>query len=66
MARALAHDDHIDKRSLVSRLFGGRDVDSEQFGGRLSNSLAQLSGSAAPLIVFAGPATLWVWRGKAA
>ena len=86
---AQAHDDPIDKRSLVSRLLEGRDVDTEQFGRRLGYSLfqkhyaglvwcespdaeirlledvartlAQLTGMAAPLIVFAGPATLWVW-----
>lgn len=86
---AQAHDDPIDKRSLVSRLLEGRDVDTEQFGRRLGYSLfqkhyaglvwcespdaeirlledvartlAQLTGTAAPLIVFAGPATLWVW-----
>ncbi|MBO9549425.1 helix-turn-helix domain-containing protein [Pseudomonas sp.] len=86
---AAAHDDHIDKRSLVSRLLDGRDMDSEQFGRRLNYSLAQkhqafvvwsetpdveirllevmarglaqLSGSTAPLVVFAGPATLWGW-----
>ncbi|HHH9600538.1 MULTISPECIES: hypothetical protein [unclassified Pseudomonas] len=86
---AQAHDDPIDKRSLVSRLLEGRDVDTEQFGRRLGYSLfqkhyaglvwcespdaeirlledvartlAQLTGTAAPLIVFAGLATLWVW-----
>ncbi|WP_404939858.1 PucR family transcriptional regulator [Pseudomonas atacamensis] len=86
---AQARDDHIDKRSLVSRLLDGRDVDTEQFGRRLGYSLLQkhhaclvwseipdaeirpledmaralanLTGSVAPLIVFAGPATLWVW-----
>ncbi|WP_228533816.1 PucR family transcriptional regulator [Pseudomonas sp. UFMG81] len=86
---AAAHDEHIDKRSLVSRLLDGREVDSEQLGRRLNynlvqkhqafvvwsetpdveirllegmaRGLAQLSGAAAPLIVFAGPATLWVW-----
>ncbi|HCK4348832.1 helix-turn-helix domain-containing protein [Pseudomonas aeruginosa] len=86
---AQAHDDPIDKRSLVSRLLDGRDVDTEQFGRRLGYSLfqkhhaclvwcespdaeirlqedmaralARLTGTAAPLIVFAGPATLWVW-----
>lgn len=80
---AQAHDDPIDKRSLVSRLLDGRDVDTEQFGRRLGYSLfqkhyaglvwcespdaeirlledvartlAQLTGTAAPLIVFAGP-----------
>lgn len=84
-----AHDDAIDKRSLVTRLLDGRDVDTEQFGKRLGYSLfqkhrawlvwsevpdteiqhmegmaralAHLTGTAAPLIVFAGPATLWVW-----
>ncbi len=86
---AQAHDDPIDKRSLVSRLLDGRDVDAEQFGRRLGYSLAQrhhaclvwsetpdaeirpledmaralaqLTGTVAPLIVFAGPATLWAW-----
>ncbi|WP_448176474.1 PucR family transcriptional regulator [Pseudomonas putida] len=86
---AQAHDDPIDKRSLVSRLLDGRDVDTEQFGRRLGYSLAQrhhaclvwsetpdaeirpledmaralaqLTGTVAPLIVFAGPATLWAW-----
>jgi DNA-binding PucR family transcriptional regulator len=88
-----AHDDHIDKRSLVSRLLDGRDVDNEQLGKRLGYSLSQkhhaclvwseirdaelrpledmaralahLTGTAAPLIVFAGPATLWVWSNAA-
>ena len=27
----------------------------------MARTLAQLTGTAAPLIVFAGPATLWVW-----
>ncbi|MGN8355959.1 MULTISPECIES: helix-turn-helix domain-containing protein [unclassified Pseudomonas] len=86
---AQAHDDPVDKRSLVSRLLDGRDVDAEQFGRRLGYSLAQrhhaclvwsetpdaeirpledmaralaqLTGTVAPLIVFAGPATLWAW-----
>ncbi|AMK31178.1 TPA: helix-turn-helix domain-containing protein [Pseudomonas aeruginosa] len=86
---AQAHDDPIDKRSLVSRLLDGRDVDAEQFGKRLGYSLAQrhhaclvwsetpdaeirpledmaralaqLTGTVAPLIVFAGHATLWAW-----
>ncbi|MBC2659057.1 helix-turn-helix domain-containing protein [Pseudomonas sp. MSSRFD41] len=84
-----AHDDPIDKRSLVDRLLDGRDVEMEQFGRRLGYSLfqkhrgclvwseipdadirlleemaralAHLTGTTAPLIVFAGPATLWVW-----
>ena len=38
---AQAHDDPIDKRSLVSRLLEGRDVDTEQFGRRLGYSLFQ-------------------------
>ncbi|NIF17705.1 helix-turn-helix domain-containing protein [Pantoea sp. Cy-639] len=86
---AAAHDEHIDKRSLVSRLLDGREVDSEQFGRRLNynlaqkhlafvvwsetpdveirllegmaRGLAQLNGPSAPLVVFAGPATLWGW-----
>ncbi|MDU9390225.1 PucR family transcriptional regulator [Pseudomonas sp. zfem002] len=86
---AHAHDEHVDKRSLVSRLLDGRDMDTEQFGRRLGYSLVQkhqaclvwsespnaeihrleemaralasLTGSATPLVVFAGPATLWVW-----
>ncbi|WP_218583461.1 CdaR family transcriptional regulator [Pseudomonas sp. CM27] len=86
---AQAHDDPIDKRSLVTRLLDGRDVDAEQLGRRLGYSLAQrhhaclvwseipdaeirpledmaralaqLTGTLAPLIVFAGPATLWAW-----
>lgn len=90
---AQAHDDPIDKRSLVSRLLDGRDVDAEQFGRRLGYSLAQrhhaclvwsetpdaeirpledmaralaqLTGTVAPLIVFAGPATLWAWSNAA-
>ena len=37
---AQAHDDPIDKRSLVSRLLDGRDVD-EQFGRRLGYSLSR-------------------------
>jgi len=88
-----AHDDPVDKRSLVSRLLDGRDVDAEQFGRRLGYSLAQrhraclvwsetpdaeirplenmaralaqLTGTGAPLIVFAGPATLWGWSNAA-
>lgn len=39
--QAQAHDDHVDKRSLVSRLLDGRDIDTEQFGRRLGYSLAQ-------------------------
>ncbi|WP_043309931.1 CdaR family transcriptional regulator [Pseudomonas sp. ML96] len=90
---AQAHDDHIDRRALVSRLLDGRDVDSEQFGRRLgynlfqkhhaclvwseipdaeiqplegmARTLAKLTGTVAPLIVFAGPATLWVWMSAA-
>src|SRR5699024_3105647 len=90
---AQAHDDHIGKRTLVNQLLDGRDVDTEQFGRRLSYSLfqkhracvvwseipnaeipplenmartlAQLTGTVAPLIVFAGPATLWVWMSAA-
>lgn len=90
---AQAHDDPVDKRSLVSRLLDGRDVDAEQFGRRLGYSLAQkhhaclvwsetpdaeirpledmaralaqLTGTVAPLIVFAGPATLWAWSNAA-
>jgi DNA-binding PucR family transcriptional regulator len=90
---AQAHDDHIDRRTLVSRLLDGRDVDTEQFGRRLGYSLfqkhhaclvwseipdaeiqplegmartlAKLTGTVAPLIVFAGPATLWVWMSAA-
>ncbi len=90
---AQAHDDPVDKRTLVSRLLDGRDVDTEQFGRRLGYSLfqrhhacliwseiadadiqplegmaralAQLTGTVAPLIVFAGPATLWVWMSAA-
>ncbi len=90
---AQAHDDPIDKRSLVSRLLDGRDVDAEQFGRRLGYSLfqkhyaclvwsessdadirslenvartlAQHTSTVAPLIVFAGPATLWVWSSAA-
>ena len=90
---AQAHDDPVDKRTLVSRLLDGRDVDTEQFGRRLGYSLfqrhhacliwseiadahihplegmaralAQLTGTLAPLIVFAGPATLWVWMSAA-
>lgn len=90
---AQAHDDPIDKRSLVSRLLDGRDVDAEQFGRRLgynlaqrhhaclvwnetpdaeirpledmARALAQLTGTVAPLIVFAGPATLWAWSNPA-
>lgn len=90
---AQAHDDPIDKRSLVSRLLDGRDVDAEQFRRRLGYSLAQrhhaclvwsetpdaeirpledmaralaqLTGTVAPLIVFAGPATLWAWSNVA-
>ncbi len=86
---AVAHDEHIDKRSLVSRLLDGREVDSEHFGRRLNynlvqkhqafvvwsetpdveirllermaGGLAQLNGLSAPLVVFAGPATLWGW-----
>lgn len=38
---AQAHDDHVDKRSLVSRLLDGRDVDAEQFARRLGYSLSQ-------------------------
>lgn len=38
---AQAHDDHVDKRGLVSRLLDGRDVDAEQFARRLGYSLAQ-------------------------
>ncbi|MEM5618657.1 hypothetical protein AAHB60_16545 [Pseudomonas aeruginosa] len=38
---AQAHDDPIDKRSLVSRLLDGRDVDTEQFGRRLGYSLSR-------------------------
>ncbi|PNG38236.1 hypothetical protein A1395_09035 [Pseudomonas protegens] len=90
---AQAHDDPADKRSLVSRLLDGRDVDAEQFGRRLgynlaqkhhaclvwsetpdaeirpledmARALAQLTGTVAPLIVFAGPATLWAWSNAA-
>ncbi|PLU87321.1 MULTISPECIES: PucR family transcriptional regulator [Pseudomonas] len=90
---AQSHDDPIDKRSLVSRLLDGRDIDAEQFARRLGYSLlpkhcayliwsespeaeirpledvartlAQLTGTVAPLIVFAGPATLWVWSNAA-
>ncbi|WP_409314054.1 PucR family transcriptional regulator [Pseudomonas putida] len=90
---AQAHDDPVDKRSLVSRLLDGRDVEAEQFGRRLGYSLAQrhhaclvwsetpdaeirpledmaralaqLTGTVAPLIVFAGPATLWAWSNAA-
>lgn len=90
---AQTHDDPVDKRSLVSRLLDGRDVDAEQFGRRLGYSLAQrhhacliwsetpdaeirpledmaralaqLTGTVAPLIVFAGPATLWAWSNAA-
>lgn len=90
---AQAHDDPVDKRSLVSRLLDGRDVDAEQFGRRLgynlaqkhhaclvwsetpdaeirpledmARALAQLTGTVAPLIVFAGPATLWAWSNAA-
>jgi len=90
---ALAHEDPVDRRSLVSRLLDGRDVDAEQFGRRLGYSLAQkhqaclvwsetpdaeirpleemaralahLTGTTAPLLVFAGPATLWVWSNAA-
>ncbi len=90
---AQAHDDSVDKRTLVSRLLDGRDVDAEQFGRRLGYSLfqkhhacliwseiadadiqplegmaralAQLTGTVAPLIVFAGPATLWTWMNAA-
>ncbi|UXY54070.1 PucR family transcriptional regulator [Pseudomonas tohonis] len=90
---AQAHDDPVDKRTLVSRLLDGRDVDTEQFSRRLGYSLfqkhhacliwseiadadihplegmaralAQLTGTLAPLIVFAGPATLWVWMSAA-
>ena len=90
---AHAHDDPVDKRSLVSRLLDGRDVDAEQFGRRLGYSLAQrhhaclvwsetpdaeirpledmaralaqLTGMVAPLIVFAGTATLWAWSSAA-
>lgn len=39
---AQAHDDPIDKRSLISRLLSrGRDVDTEQFGRRLGYSLSR-------------------------
>ncbi|MCY1271241.1 hypothetical protein D9M69_379760 [compost metagenome] len=90
---AQAHDDPVDRRSLVSRLLDGRDVDAEQFGRRLGYSLfqkhhacliwsetpdaeirpledmaralAHLTGTVAPLIVFAGPATLWGWSNAA-
>lgn len=90
---AQAHDDPIDKRSLVSRLLDGREVDTELFSRRLGYSivqkhyaylvwseipdaeirpledmaraLARLTGTAAPLIVLAGPATLWVWASAA-
>ncbi len=90
---AQAHDDPVDKRSVVSRLLDGRDVEAEQFGRRLGYSLAQrhhaclvwsetpdaeirlledmaralaqLTGTVAPLIVFAGPATLWAWSNAA-
>ncbi|WP_409301247.1 PucR family transcriptional regulator [Pseudomonas sp. KCJK8993] len=90
---ALTHDDHIDKRTLVSRLLDGRDVDTEQFARRLGYSLfqkhhaclvwseipdaeiqpledmartlAHLTGTVAPLIVFAAPATLWLWMSAA-
>lgn len=87
--RAQFHEGSIDKRSLVSRLLDGGNVDVEQLGRQLGYSLfqrhracliwseiedmdirrletmayavAHLMGSTAPLIVFAGPATLWVW-----
>ena len=87
--RAQIHEGSIDKRSLVSRLLDGGNVDVEQLGRQLGYSLfqrhracliwseiedmdirrletmayalAHLMGSTAPLIVFAGPATLWVW-----
>ena len=90
---AQSHDDHIERRTLVSRLLDGRDVDTEQFSRRLSynlfqkhhaclvwsetpdaeiqplegmaRTLAKLTGTVAPLIVFAGPATLWVWMSAA-
>lgn len=90
---AQGHDDPIDKRSLVSRLLNGSDVDMEQFGRRLGYSLnqkhqaclvwsevpeaeirpledmarhlAHLTSAVAPLTVFAGPATLWVWSSAA-
>lgn len=90
---ALTPEDHIDKRSLVSRLLDGRDVDTEQLGRRLGYSLfqkhhaclvwsespdveiqsledmartlAHLTGTAAPLIVFAASATLWLWMSAA-
>lgn len=38
---AAALDEHIDKRSLVSRLLDGREVDSEQLGRRLNYNLVQ-------------------------
>jgi len=90
---ALTPEDHIDKRSLVSRLLDGRDVDTEQLGRRLGYSLfqkhhaclvwsespdveiqsledmartlAHLTGTVAPLIVFAASATLWLWMSAA-
>ena len=90
---ALTPEDHIDKRSLVSRLLDGRDVDTEQFARRLGYSLfqkhhaclvwsespdveiqsledmartlAHLTGTVAPLIVFAASATLWLWMSAA-
>ncbi|MBX6221814.1 helix-turn-helix domain-containing protein [Pseudomonas aeruginosa] len=46
---AQAHDDPIDKRSLVSRLLEGRDVDTEQFGRRLGATLWVWSHAAKPL-----------------
>lgn len=83
------HHDHIDKRSLVSRLLDGREADTEHFSRQLgyaisqkhyaclvwseapdaeirpledmARALARLTGTTAPLIVLAGPATLWVW-----
>ncbi|WP_218190055.1 MULTISPECIES: CdaR family transcriptional regulator [unclassified Pseudomonas] len=90
---ALTHHDQIDKRSLVSRLLDGRDVDTEHLSQRLGYSLqqkhsayviwsevqdaeirpleemaralARLTGTTAPLVVLAGPATVWVWASAA-